>query len=87
MQKPQLGGGGGIALPDITCYYHAAINRSMLQWWNPQNILSWHMEGIGIRFPLCEVFCLFFCLGGNSRSSVISTLELFYTYGLNTERI
>lgn len=51
MQKPQH---GGLALLGITLYYHAAIFRSMLQWWNPQNKLNWYMEGIGIRIPLSE---------------------------------
>lgn len=42
----------GLAVPDIGSYYHAAVLKLIMPWWNKQNFLCWHMEQIGLKIPV-----------------------------------
>lgn len=43
---------GGIALPNITIYYQAALLDNLVQWWNTKATHSWQIEQIFVEQPL-----------------------------------
>lgn len=45
---------GGLAVPNIKLYYHAAHLAAMFQWWVPDNKTVWLGEQITFPIPLSD---------------------------------
>lgn len=50
--------GGGLAIPDVSFYYHDATLLAMMQWWKEDSRFCWHMEQVGFKCPLSEIALL-----------------------------